>query len=174
MAGTQPAFSPRHSERDIPIQSDLVVLPDLKLPGSDHYYQKNTAGPHTKTTPFRRRFWHQFLSHVDTIPCDLYAMHAPSVSSVDDINYIYTTAIAEALLPKQLPRSTVLSGRVLKGGHYLRIKTYQETLTEIMNGYNDIIHSVYEKYCLSLICYAEKGPILSTINSQPPIRIMTL
>ncbi len=148
---------PLRPEHDIHIQSDLVVLPDLKLIGSDHYYQKNTAGQPTKTTPFRRRFWHQFLSHVDTIPCDLYAMHAPFVSSVDDINYIYTTAIDEALLSEQPPRSAALSGRILKGGHYLRIKISPETLTENTNGYNDIIHSVYEKILPEFNLLRRKG-----------------
>ncbi|OBU13603.1 helix-turn-helix domain-containing protein [Morganella psychrotolerans] len=136
---------PLRPDSDIHIQSDLVVLPDLKLIGSDHYYQKNTADARTEITQFRRRFWHQFFSCIDEIPGDLYAMNAPSTSSVDDISYIYTTAIDESLLSGQALRNSSLSGLTLKGGRYLRIKISPEMLAEKTNGYDDIVHSVYER-----------------------------
>lgn len=159
---------PLRPDSDIHIQSDLIVLQDLKLIGSDHYYQKNMTDPHTETTPFRHRFWHQFFSGIDAIPCDLYAMHAPSVSSVDDINYVYTTAIDESLLSKQASRSSALSAIALQGGNYLRIKINPETLAEDTHDYNNIIHSAYEKILPKFNMLRRRGPDIEHYKLTTP------
>lgn len=149
---------PLRQDNDIHIQSDLVVLQDLALIGFNHHYQKNIADWHSEITPFRRRFWHQFFSGVDAIPGDLYAMHAPSVSSVDDINYVYTTAVEESLLSGQAARSSALSAIALKGGNYLRIKITPEMLTENTMDYNHIIHFAYEKILPKFNMLRRRGP----------------
>ncbi|MEX6425116.1 helix-turn-helix domain-containing protein [Providencia manganoxydans] len=155
---------PLRESKEFSVEVSLIKLEPIKLIGKQHRYTQGINEWNFKTEELRRHYWRDFLTEIQYVTTNLYAINGVDSVDAQEGQFCYTTALDERDIDPVPPNPKIMT---LPAGDYLQIKFTCDELHGI--DYNDIIYTVYGKVLASMDIVRGEGSDIENyvLKSKP-------